>query len=312
MKKLLTATMIFAALSFIGCSKNKSSSDTQQPAPETSAPAADAKPAGSAEPDDVFDDKMPGEPARVFEGESVKLSDNGPEFRITANEDDGKISILRTDIPDQTAIESDLQGEIFVEDFNFDGFKDIAFVSLVADFNLHTVLIWNDKTKRFDKSEFSSLDPIHLDSKNKFITVKTLAYFTPDSPEACIMKFVFDSTKPVQKTWRSAPKADAPRVTVMKKDMYDAVGPIDSLTFEFRNDGNDVKGYILDCKSADPVVHIPDATTKDMIQKDVNGDGLNDLQFHAKSDPSKLHDVIWTKDLSVFYYGPDDADAEAE
>ena len=305
MKKLFVAAMIFTTM-LCACSKKPAADAAPAPAADAApapaadaapTPAADAAPAQNAAPNEkpAADNGESEREAAEFEGTKLQIAPNGPTFNFTMNED--TLSIMRSDTPDQKAITMDYAGKIIVDDFNFDGVKDIAVYTAAADADQYKLLFWDNNSQQFNQFDIVTFTNIKLNPKEKTFIITPMTHFYGDGPDGCEIQYTYDGKKLAKKT--STPRSDAIQITIDKKDMKE-FDHLDSLTTEFRNVGNDVESSILDCRSPKTLIHIKDATIENVIKKDLNNDGIIDLQFHSKSNPSKLKDVIWETNMNMF------------
>ena len=312
MKKLFIVALVLLTLA-LGCSKGKSSSDSEAPAAKPEAAAPD-----SAKPDVAEDGtfKLPGTPARAltsFKDNKVhfEVKSGGPAFDITVSEEGNKVELLRTDVTGKDAISmegvfdvsnsdagEDANSGIWIDDFNFDGFTDIALLTELADLERYQFLIWNDGAQKFDTVDVSSAIVPTLDRDNKYLILSPIGFFTPESPEACPSRYTFEGSKLVRKPWVLPKEKDGVvRVTSDPNPKFPLIG---SMVFEFRNEKGGVREYVVSCGEEQLSGIIDDAVVEGMEKKDVNGDGIVDLLFKSKTDPSKRIDVSWNMEYNVY------------
>ena len=332
MKKLLALSLLFSAMT-IGCSTNKATT-----------PVASAAPAANAAKPDMNEDflltkslraakHLPYEESADNDNEEeerhtmhFEVKPGGPAFDLDLwgcepEECETGIRFTRTDKPGNFLVKMhdsypiDLDSINYADDFNFDGFTDLAFKGWEAggDAIYFHVLIWNDKAEKFEYFLLhTNGGDMELCEENKTLVLNTSAYFGDDCPENCLNQYTFDGPKIIQKPWiLPAPKPGAVRVVAHPNIIEGLEGETPLVThmeYELREESNGVKAFLVSCDGARERAFYPDATLKGMEQKDVNGDGKIDLVFPSKSNPSKKIQAIWEEESRVFRGPENDED----
>ncbi len=315
MKKLFVVALVSFAMA-LGCSKAKPSSDSEAPSANSEKTEAVASDSEKPNVDENGKFIRPGKPARALTSfkdnkAHFEVKTGGPAFDITISEDGDKVEILRTDVAGKDAVSfegvfsipdsdggDDASSGIWIDDFNFDGFTDLALYVEAADFEVYKYLLWNDGTQRFDAVDVASAIVPTLDRDKKYLILNPIGFFTPESPEVCCGRYTFEGSKLVRKPWvLPEAKEGAVRVTSDPNPEFPLIG---SVVFEFRNENGGVREYVVSCGGEDLSGIIADAVVEGMEKKDVNGDGIADLVFKSKSDPSKLIEVPWNKEYNVY------------
>ena len=237
---------------------------------------------------------------------------NGTEYSIKPqNSSKVKSIILKGNFPSDTCNDGYCA---FWDDFNQDGYLDLAFlVKIVSSgiqsdsiYHVFSFLLWNPTIHAFSIIELPSVVTVLRHFDNDLLLLSPPAfeahYGFAQCPSFFVFEFIKGGVKAIRQTF-PLPRENSSRARVIvDESMMDTnkFSHLGSLIFEFQNTGNNVEGYVIDCAMPLLSVYIEDAVVEGMIQKDINGDSLVDLQFHAKSDPSVLRTVFWDRNLNRF------------
>ena len=256
----------------------------------------------------------------------IEIKDGGPAFDISIVEskcEDGYckgFQFIRTDKAnvEPFRVKADEGDSYYFDDFNFDGYKDIALFDGVAgaDSTNYNLMVWNPKTEQFDSFEiYTNRGNVELCEENKTLVLETSAYFGEECPENCLSQYIFDGSTMRHKPWvLPAPKPGVVRVST-KPDFIDGIeleASLVTMEYDLREESDGVHAFLVSCGDSRERAFYRDATLKGMEQKDVNGDGKIDLVFPSKSDPSKKIQAIWENSSRVFVGPDEDVDEEED
>ena len=273
----------------------------------------------ASDEDDIFwtldQWELPGDRLEGFRGEKMKMKvrRGGPSFEVVL-EDLELATVRRVDLKNQESVAvrgmyhsefcaGDGNCTILSEDFNFDGYRDLAFLKAFDDDKLvYALWLWNPETDQFNTLEMTSTSEIRMYPEHKAIVLATPAFVMPYGPVDCPAMFTFEGTKPVRHPFpMPRTRNNRPRYTVESSSMDAEKYPhLDSLVYEFLKDDDVVEGYVVSCAFPIRVLYIKDVELDGMQIKDVNGDGFADLIFRRKSNPSEFKTALWDRENNRF------------